>query len=182
MSDPPYRRRIEALLFAAAEPLSAADLAAYAGPGDVAAALAELAAECTRRGVHLVERGGRWHLQTAPDLAPMLSRLTEVPRPLGRAAAETLAIIAYRQPATRAEVEAVRGVAVAGGTLDTLLDAGWVRLAGRRESPGRPLQYATTPAFLAAFGLASLKDLPSLAELRGAGLLDAAPPPATFGL
>ena len=171
-----YWRRVEAVLFAAAEPLAPADIRAHAGEGDLGAALARLEADYRGRGVRLVERGGRWHFQTAEDCAGVLQRLTEVPRKLSRAAMETLAIIAYHEPATRAEIEEVRGVAISRGTLDLLIEAGWVRPAGRREAPGRPLQFATTPAFLAHFGLESRRDLPGVAELRAAGLLDPMPP------
>lgn len=171
-----YWRRVEAVLFAAAEPLAPADIRAHAGDGDLGAALARLEADYSGRGIRLVSRGGRWHFETAPDCAGVLERLKEVPRKLSRAAMETLAIIAYHEPVTRAEIEEVRGVAISRGTLDLLMEAGWVRTAGRREAPGRPLQFATTPGFLAHFGLASLRDLPGLPELRAAGLLDPAPP------
>ena len=135
-------------------------------------ALAALAAHYAGRGIELVERGGRWHFQTAPDLAHILRREREEPRKLSRAAIETLAIIAYHEPVSRAEIEAIRGVQIAKGTLDVLMEAGWVRPAGRREVPGRPLIYATTPAFLAHFGLACRRDLPGIDDLRAAGLLD----------
>jgi segregation and condensation protein B len=171
-----YWRRVEAVLFAASEPLSPADIRAHAGEGDLGAALARLEADYAARGVRLVSRGGRWHFETAPDCAGVLERLKEVPKRLSRAAMETLAIIAYHEPVTRAEIEEVRGVAISRGTLDLLMEAGWVRAAGRREAPGRPLQFATTPGFLAHFGLQSLRDLPGLPELRAAGLLDPAPP------
>jgi segregation and condensation protein B len=167
-----FVRAVEAVLFAAAEPLSPADIAAHAGEGDVAAALAELSAHYAQRGIHLVERGGRWHFETAGDLAHLLRRTREEPRRLSRAATETLSIIAYHEPVTRAEIEAIRGVQVAKGTLDVLMEAGWVRPAGRRESPGRPLLYATTAEFLTHFGLASRRDLPGIEDLRAAGLLD----------
>ncbi len=173
-----YARRVEAVLFAAAEPLAPADIRAYAGEGDLGAALAKLQADYAPRGINLVARGGRWHFQTAPDCAAVLTAVREAPRKLNRAALETLAIIAYHEPATRAEIEAIRGVQIARGTLDTLLEAELIRPAGRREAPGRPLQYATTPAFLAHFGLASRRDLPGLAELRAAGLLEPLPPDA----
>ncbi|MFN3590609.1 MAG: SMC-Scp complex subunit ScpB, partial [Thermaurantiacus sp.] len=175
-SESDYWRRVEAVLFAAAEPLSPPDIRAHAGEGDLGAALARLEADYAARGVRLVTRGGCWHFETAPDCAGVLERLKEVPRKLSRAAMETLAIIAYHEPVTRAEIEEVRGVAISRGTLDLLMEAGWVRAAGRREAPGRPLQFATTPGFLAHFGLASLRDLPGLPELRAAGLLDPAPP------
>ena len=176
MSDPATERAIEAILFAAAAPLDAESIATtFAEPVDVAGALEAIATAYAERGINLVERGGRWHFETAPDLAHLLRTRREVPRRLGRPALETLAIIAYHEPASRAEVEAIRGVAVAAGTLDLLMDEGWVRIAGRREMPGRPLLYATTPTFLDHFGLASLRDLPGLAELRATGLLDPAP-------
>ncbi|MBV8688265.1 MAG: SMC-Scp complex subunit ScpB [Alphaproteobacteria bacterium] len=166
-------RAVEAALFAAAEPLGADDIAAHVGDGvDVAAALAELQGHYAGRGVNLVERGGRWHFQTAADLAHILRREREEPRRLSRAAIETLAIIAYHEPVSRAEIEAIRGVQISRGTLDVLMEAGWVRPAGRREAPGRPLTYATTQAFLQHFGLASRRDLPGLDDLKAAGLLD----------
>jgi segregation and condensation protein B len=135
-------------------------------------ALTELSRHYEGRGVHLVERGGRWLFQTAPDLAHLLRREKEEVRRLSRAATEVLAIVAYHEPVSRAEIEAIRGVQTAKGTLDVLLEAGWVRIAGRREVPGRPVIYATTPAFLAHFGLESRRDLPGIDELRAAGLLD----------
>ena len=166
-------RAVEATLFAAAEPMSAADIALYVGESvDVKAALADLQAHYAGRGVELVERGGRWHFQTAADLAHILRREREESRKLSRAAVETLAIIAYHEPATRAEIEAIRGVQISKGTLDVLMEAGWIRPAGRREVPGRPLLYATTPEFLAHFGLASRRDLPGIDDLKAAGLLD----------
>jgi segregation and condensation protein B len=171
-----YARRVEAVLFAAAEPLSPADIRSYAGDGDLGAALDRLARDYAARGVNLVERGGRWHFQTAPDCAHLLATTRDIPRRLSRAALETLAIIAYHEPVTRAGIEEIRGVQVSGGTLDTLMETGWIRPAGRKESPGRPLQYATTADFLAHFGLASRRDLPGLADLRAAGLLEAGSP------
>jgi segregation and condensation protein B len=166
-------RAVEAALFAAAEPLSPQDLAEHVSHGvDVAAALAQLAQDYAGRGINLVERGGRWHFQTAADLAHILRREREEPRRLSRAAVETLAIIAYHEPVSRAEIEAIRGVQISKGTLDVLMEAGWVRPAGRREVPGRPLTYATTPAFLAHFGLESRRDLPGIDDLKAAGLLD----------
>jgi segregation and condensation protein B len=165
-------RAVEAVLFAAAEPLTEEQVAAHVGGADVAAVLAELSATYAPRGVQLVERGGRWHFQTAPDLAHILRRDRDELRRLSRAGVETLAIIAYHEPVTRAEIEAIRGVQIAKGTLDVLMEAGWVRPAGRREVPGRPLTYATTPAFLQHFGLASRRDLPGLEDLKAAGLLD----------
>jgi segregation and condensation protein B len=165
-------RAVEATLFAAQEPLRADEIARHLGGADVRSALAELAAHYAPRGVNLVERGGRWHFQTAPDLAHLLRREKEEVRRLSRAATEALAIIAYHEPVSRAEIEAIRGVQTAKGTLDVLMEAGWVRVAGRREVPGRPTIYATTPAFLTHFGLASRADLPGIGELRAAGLLD----------
>jgi len=122
--------------------------------------------------VHLVERGGRWHFETAPDLAHLLRRSREQVRRLSRAATEVLAIIAYHEPVSRAQIESIRGVQTSAGTLDVLMEAGWVRLAGRREVPGRPVIYATTAEFLDHFGLSSRRDLPGIDELRAAGLLD----------
>ena len=167
-----FTRAVEATLFASATPLTADEIAEYAGEGDVAAALAELADHYGGRGIELVERGGRWHFQTAPDLAHLLRRTREEPRRLSRAATETLAIIAYHEPVSRAEIEAIRGVQISKGTLDVLMDAGWVRPAGRREGPGRPLLYATTAEFLSHFGLGSRRDLPGIDDLKAAGLLD----------
>ncbi len=165
-------RAVEATLFAAEAPMTAAAISAHLGGASVEAALDELAAHYQGRGIAVVERGGRWHFQTAPDLAHLLRREREELRRLSRAATETLAIVAYHEPVSRAEVEAIRGVQVAKGTFDVLMEAGWVRIAGRREVPGRPVIYATTPEFLAHFGLASRKDLPGLDELKAAGLLD----------
>ena len=167
-----YERAVEAAVFASAEPLTPEEIGAYAGDGDVAAALASLAERYTGHGLELVERGGRWHFQTAPDLAHILRRTREEPRRLSRAATETLAIIAYHEPVSRAEIEAIRGVQISKGTLDVLMEAGWVRTAGRRETPGRPLLYATTPDFLSHFGLGSRRDLPGIDDLKAAGLLD----------
>ena len=165
-------RAVEATLFAAQAPMTAEALSAHLGGADVRPALAALAAHYEGRGVQLVERGNRWHFQTAPDLAHLLRREREDVRRLSRAATEVLAIVAYHEPVSRAEVEAIRGVQTAKGTLDVLLEAGWVRVAGRRETPGRPTIYATTPEFLAHFGLTSRRDLPGIDELRAAGLLD----------
>jgi segregation and condensation protein B len=165
-------RAVEATLFASIEPLTPEEIGLHVGEGDVRAALAALADHYAARGVQLVERGGRWHFQTAPDLAHLLRRTREEPRRLSRAATETLAIIAYHQPVSRAEIEAIRGVGMSRGTLDVLMEAGWVRPAGRRQGPGRPLLYATTATFLAHFGLGSRRDLPGLEDLRAAGLLD----------
>ena len=168
-------RAVEATLFASDVPLSIEALSAHLGGlahSEVRAALALLAERYRARGVHLVERGGRWHFETAPDLAHLLRREKEQVRRLSRAGTEVLAIIAYHEPVSRAEIEAIRGVQTSGGTLDVLMEAGWVKPAGRREVPGRPVIYATTPDFLDHFGLASRRDLPGIDELRAAGLLD----------
>jgi segregation and condensation protein B len=187
MSERDRLRLLEALLFAAPTPLSDDDLARRLGESaDVAALLGELATLYAERGVNLVRLAGGWTFRTAPDLAASLQSERVVSRKLSRAAVETLAIVAYHQPVTRAEIEAIRGVALARGTLDRLMEAGWVRPRGRRETPGRPLNWTTTPEFLAHFGLDSLTELPGIDELRSAGLLDigpavigeAAPPPA----
>ena len=167
-----YARAVEGVLFASAEPLSTETILEHVGSGDVAAALAELTADYAGRGITLVERGGRWHFETASDLAHLLRRDREEPRKLSRAGIETLAIVAYHEPVSRAEIEAIRGVQISKGTLDVLMEAGWIRPAGRRETPGRPLTYATTPGFLTYFGLASRRDLPGIDDLRAAGLLD----------
>ncbi len=166
-------RAVEACLFAAEDPLGVDDIAAHVGSGvDVKAALAEIEAHYAGRGVELVERGKRWHFQTAADLAHILRREREESRKLSRAAVETLAIIAYHEPVSRAEIEAIRGVQISKGTLDVLMEAGWVRPAGRREVPGRPLTFATTQEFLTHFGLKIRRDLPGVDDLKAAGLLD----------
>jgi len=165
-------RAVEATLFAATEPLSVQAISSHLGGADVRAALTELAAHYAPRGVHLMEHGGRWQFRTASDLAHLLRREREDVRRLSRAATEVLAIVAYHEPVSRAEIEAIRGVQTAKGTLDVLLEAGWARVAGRREVPGRPVIYATTPEFLEHFGLASRRDLPGIDELRATGLLD----------
>jgi segregation and condensation protein B len=169
-------RLLEALLFAAPEPLGEDELARWFGDDDsVAGLLRELGQTYAERGINLVRLAGGWTFRTAPDLAPELRTERVVGRKLSRAAVETLAIIAYHQPVTRAEIEAIRGVALARGTVDRLMEAGWVRPTGRRDAPGRPLNWATTPAFLAHFGLDSLNELPGMDELRAAGLLDIGP-------
>lgn len=166
-------RAVEATLFAAVEPLTMAEIAAYVGAdADVRTALNDLGQRYGGRGINLVERGGRWLFQTAPDLAHILRRERTEARKLSRAGIETLAIIAYHEPVSRAEIEAIRGVQISKGTLDVLMEAGWVRPAGRRDVPGRPLTYATTPGFLAHFGLANRRDLPGIDDLKAAGLLD----------
>lgn len=167
-----FERGVEAALFASTEPLSITDLAGYVGDGDVKTALFAIQARHGGTGIELVERGGRWHFQTPGDLAHLLRREREEPRRLSRAALEVLAIIAYQEPVSRAEIEAIRGVKTAKGTLDVLMEAGWIRPAGRRDVPGRPLIYKTTPDFLTHFGLSSRRDLPGIDDLRAAGLLD----------
>ena len=153
--------------------MTAEMLSAHLGGADVREALRELEEHYRERGVRLVERGRRWQFQTAPDLAHLLRREREQVRKLSRAATEVLAIVAYHEPVSRAEIEAIRGVQTSAGTLDVLMEAGWVRVAGRREVPGRPVIYATTPEFLSHFGLESRRDLPGIEELKAAGLLDA---------
>ena len=166
-------RALEAALFASTEPMTISHLRQLLGDApDISAMLAQLADAYAGRGINLVERGGQWHFQTAPDMAHLLRRDREEARKLSRAGMETLAIIAYHEPVSRAEIEAIRGVQVARGTLDVLMEAGWIRPAGRREVPGRPLTYATTPEFLTHFGLESRRDLPGIDDLRAAGLLD----------
>jgi segregation and condensation protein B len=167
-----FTRAVEAVLFAAETPLTLDAIRAHVGTGDVRAALDQLTADYAGRGIAIVRRGERWQFQTAPDMAHMLRRDREEPRKLSRAGIETLAIIAYHEPVTRAEIEAIRGVQISKGTLDVLMEAGWVKPAGRREVPGRPLMFATSPAFLVHFGLQSRRDLPGIADLRAAGLLD----------
>lgn len=169
----PDVRAVEATLFAAEQPMTVEQIRGYVGDAvDIAAALTRLAAHYDGRGIELVQRGKIWHFQTAADLAHLLRREREESRKLSRAAVETLAIIAYHEPVSRAEIEAIRGVQISKGTLDVLMEAGWVRPAGRREVPGRPLIYATTPGFLGHFGLTSRKDLPGIDDLKAAGLLD----------
>lgn len=170
-------RILEAVLFAADEALDEKTLAARLPSGlDVRALLAQLREEYAPRGVNLVNVGGKWALRTANDLSWLLTREAVVAKKLSRAAIETLAIVAYHQPVTRAEVEEIRGVSTSKGTLDVLLETGWVRLRGRRKAPGRPVTYGTTEAFLSHFGLEALGDLPGLDELKGAGLFDSALP------
>ena len=171
-------RQVEVLLFAALEPLSLQDLEVRLAAGvDVAGALASLAVRYADRGVQLQCVAGRWRFATAPDLAGLLEERREEPRRLSRAAMETLAIIAYHQPVTRAEIDVIRGVSLSRGTLDVLLEVGWVRMRGRRRSPGRPVTYGVTDAFLEHFGLPGLADLPGLAEMKAAGLLSLDLPP-----
>lgn len=168
-------RSVEATLFASEEPMTVEVLAGYLGDADVSAvrnAVQNLAEHYEGRGIELVERAKKWHFQTAADLAHLLRKEREQLRRLSRAATEVLAIVAYHEPVSRAEIESIRGVQTAKGTLDVLMEAGWIRIAGRREVPGRPVIYATTAEFLQHFGLASRRDLPGLEELRAAGLLD----------
>ncbi|AQR73499.1 SMC-Scp complex subunit ScpB [Sphingomonas sp. LM7] len=166
-------RAVEAVLFASEQPMSVEEIKAHVGAqADVRGALAALETLYAGRGIELVRRGERWHFQTAADLAHLLRRDREESRKLSRAGIETLAIIAYHEPVTRAEIEAIRGVQISKGTIDVLMEAGWVRPAGRREVPGRPLTYATTSGFLSQFGLASRRDLPGIDDLKAAGLLD----------
>ena len=170
-------RILEALLFAAAVPLDEKALASRLPAGtNVHPLLQQLQREYAPRGVNLVRVGGKWTLRTATDLAWLLTHESVVTRKLSRAAIETLAIVAYHQPVTRAEVEEIRGVSTSKGTLDVLLETGWIRLRGRRKAPGRPVTYGTSEAFLSHFGLDALGDLPGLDELKGAGLVDAAMP------
>ena len=166
-------RMVEALLFAAAEPLSAADLQQRLPEGaDAGRALAALRARYAGRGVELECVADRWRFRTAPDLGFLMVEQREEARRLSKAALETLAVIAYHQPVTRAEIESVRGVSLSRGTLDLLLELGFVKMRGRRRSPGRPVTYGTTDGFLEHYGLASLADLPGAADMRAAGLLD----------
>jgi segregation and condensation protein B len=181
MSDPQHLRLVEALLFASAKPIDEEGLAARLPKDvDVPTVLTDLAAIYAERGVNLVRRGEGWVFRTAPDLGAILAKETIVPRKLPRAAVETLAIVAYHQPVTRAEIEDIRGVSVSQGTLDILFEAGWVAPQGRKEAPGRPMLWATTPVFLDHFGLKSLEDLPGLEELKASGLLDANPALPTY--
>jgi segregation and condensation protein B len=166
-------RLLEAMLFASSEPLDEKSLAERLPQGvDVHAALLRLQEDYATRGVHLVRIGGKWMFRTAGDLSWLLSKETVETRKLSRAAIETLAIIAYHQPVTRAEIEEIRGVITSKGTLDVLLETGWIRPRGRRKTPGRPLTFGTTEAFLSQFSLEALGDLPGLEELKGTGLLD----------
>ncbi|MFZ1107180.1 MAG: SMC-Scp complex subunit ScpB [Rhodomicrobium sp.] len=171
-------RILEALLFAAAEPLDEASLAKHLGAKDeVVPLLEELQTLYAGRGVNLMRVAGKWAFRTAEDLSFLLEHYSVEQRKLSRAALETLAIVAYHQPVTRAEIEEIRGVSTSKGSLDALLEIGWVRLRGRRRAPGRPVTYGTTDAFLEHFGFDSIRDLPGLAELKGAGLLDSNLPP-----
>ena len=169
---------MEALLFAASEPLDEAMLARHVRGGDrVQSLLDELRSLYAARGINLVRVAGKWAFRTAEDLSYLLERHAKEERKLSRAAMETMAIIAYHQPVTRAEIEEIRGVATSAGTLDVLMETGWIRPRGRRRAPGRPITYGTTAAFLEHFSLDQIRDLPGLAELKGAGLLDSTLPP-----
>jgi len=166
-------RILEALLFASEAPLDEKTLGARLPAGvDARALLLQLQKEYAARGVNIVRVGGKWSLRTAGDLAWLLTRETVVTRKLSRAAVETLAIVAYHQPVTRAEIEEIRGVTTSKGTLDVLLETGWIRLRGRRKAPGRPVTYGTSEAFMSHFGLDAITDLPGLDELKGAGLVE----------
>lgn len=174
--DPQHLRLLEALLFSSIEPLTERLLKNRLPDGtNVKAVLKKLQGDYADRGIQLVQRGQTWAFRTSPDLATVLNREVEVPRKLSRAAIETLAIIAYHQPVTRAEIEEIRGVIISRGTIDILLELGWIGPRGRRQVPGRPMTWGTTDAFLDHFGLESTKDLPGVEELKAAGLLDASP-------
>lgn len=173
MVDMEHIRAVEATLFASDTPLRRQDIAQYVGEEiDVDAALEALEEHYQGRGIILVQRGDRWHFQTAADLAYLLRRESDELRKLSRAAIETLSIIAYHGPVSRAEIESIRGVQISKGMLDVLMQAEWVKSAGRREVPGRPLIYVTTNEFLTHFGLSSRKDLPGIRDLKASGLLD----------
>jgi segregation and condensation protein B len=173
-------RMVEAILFATAEPVTVAEMDARMPHGsDAAEAVRMLARRYEGRGVNVVRVGDAWAIRTAPDLGFLMRRETTEPRKLSRAAIETLAIVAYHQPVTRAEIEEIRGVSVSRGTVDQLIELGWVRFGRRKLTPGRPVTFVVTDAFLDHFGLESARDLPGLKELRAAGLLDARPMPGT---
>jgi segregation and condensation protein B len=175
---PEELRLLEAMLFASAEPLDEATLAArLPAEVDLPAALARLQQDYALRGVNLVRIGGKWTFRTASDLSWLLSKESIETRKLSRAAIETLAIVAYHQPVTRTEIEDIRGVSTSKGSVDVLLQTGWIRPRGRRRAPGRPVTYGTTDAFLSHFGLDALDDLPGVEELKGSGLLDGRLPP-----
>ncbi|MFT3986669.1 SMC-Scp complex subunit ScpB [Aestuariivirga sp.] len=173
-----HLRIVEAVLFAAAEPVPVEKIISFLPEGaDVQVLLADLKANYANRGVNLVETAGKWALRTAEDLGFILRREQVEQKRLSKAALETLAIVAYHQPVTRADIEDIRGVAISKGTLDALMEIGWVKMRGRRRTPGRPVTYGTTEAFLVHFGLNEVTDLPGLQELKGAGLLEASLPP-----
>jgi len=171
----------EALLFAAVEPLDEGSIAGQLpNDVDVAATMAALTEAYAERGVNVIHIGGKWSFRTASDLKHLLERHVTLPKRLSRAAVETLAIIAYHQPVTRAEIEDIRGVGMSRGTLDTLMETGWVRPKGRRRVPGRPITYGTSEEFLEHFGLEDVGDLPGLDELKATGLLRPEPPASLF--
>ncbi|WP_370674289.1 SMC-Scp complex subunit ScpB [Pleomorphomonas sp. PLEO] len=171
-------RGAEAILFASAQPVGSDELAERLAPGtNIPQVLTDLRTIYASRGVNLVEVAGKWMFRTAPDLAHLLTREQVEPKKLSRAALETLAIIAYHQPVTRAEIEEIRGVSTNKGTLDVLMETGWIRMRGRRRTPGRPLTYGTTEAFLVHFGLDAVTDLPGVDDLKAAGFLEGAVPP-----
>jgi len=175
-------RLVEALLFASAEPLGAAQISRHLPEDtDLDSLMEELSGLYANRGMNLVRVGQRWAFRTAADVAPMMQIETTVARKLSRAAVETLAIVAYHQPVTRAEIEEIRGVALSRGTLDTLLEASWIKPRGRRRTPGRPVTWGTTDMFLDHFGLESLDSLPGVAELKAAGLIDTRPAITALG-
>ncbi len=175
--DPMQLRIVEALIFAAAEPLDERALMSALPAGtDVAALIAELKRQYEGRGVNLVKVADKWQFRTANDLAFLLRKQAVEERRLSRAAIETLAIVAYHQPVTRAEIEDIRGVMVSKGTIDALMEAGWVRIRGRKRTPGRPVTYGTTEAFLTHFGLENIGHLPGMDDLKSAGFLDSVPP------
>lgn len=176
-----HLRLLEAILFSSPEPQAEKDLVLRLPEADVPALLRVLQGQYQGRGIELRKTGVSWAFRTAEDLAPHMVVEQQETRKLSRAALETLAIIAYHQPVTRAEIEDIRGVAVSKGTLDILLEAGWIRPRGRRATPGRPLTWGTSEAFLDHFGLSSLRDLPGLEDLRAAGLLDQRPSIAAYG-
>lgn len=179
--DPGHLRLLEAILFASAEPLTERALASRMPEGaDIAGLLQELRAIYADRGVNLMHAGKSWAFRTAPDLGQQLNVEVKVPRKLSRAAVEVLAIIAYHQPVTRAEIEEIRGVGLSRGTLDLLFEAGWIQPKGRRQTPGRPVTWATTDNFLDHFGIEDIGDLPGMEELKAAGLLDAGPAISAF--
>lgn len=176
-------RMVEAILFATAEPVSVRELEARMPHGcDAAEALVHLRKRYDGRGVRVVRVGDAWAMRTAPDLGFLMQKETVESRKLSRAAIETLAIIAYHQPVTRAEIEEIRGVSVSRGTIDQLIEMEWIRFGRRKMAPGRPVTFVVTPAFLDHFGLESARDLPGLKELRAAGLLENRPPPSMAGL
>ncbi|MFC3118497.1 SMC-Scp complex subunit ScpB [Jhaorihella thermophila] len=176
-------RMVEAMLFASAEPVTIRDMEARMPHGcDAAEAVAHLRRRYEGRGVRVVRVGDAWAIRTAPDLGFLMQKETVEQRKLSRAAIETLAIIAYHQPCTRAEIEEIRGVSVSRGTIDQLLEMGWIRFGRRKMTPGRPVTFVVTPEFLDHFGLESARDLPGLKELRAAGLLESRPPPGAMPL